>query len=257
MKYLLIVSLLVSTLFANHLQKVDTSFSKKVQKTLLNFLSSLENSKIHTKQTYILKKGWNQLTTPKNGIDVIKTFQDISEVKFVVTYDFKSKYWAGFTLQQDLLKDIREMLLLKYLEPNITFFILSDKDMMISVKSTKIDATCKSIMQQKDYSYILDSGLTKTKQQDISQNISINSRYSSHEYRGIYNDTRIILIYPKITKVSKKVLKYGPAEPMVMINYADNYADKYFYIYDYLEKRCYKGIFPSKKVPPLPTLQKI
>ena len=61
------------------------------------FLKELQNSSssLHKTKTYMLKKGWNTLTTPKSGIIVPKTF-DISTVKLVVAYDKKSKLWATF-----------------------------------------------------------------------------------------------------------------------------------------------------------------
>ena len=245
---------LAQTLFAVSVKSVDTSFSKSVQTQLFSKLNSVHSSTIYTKNTYTLNKGWNQLTASKDGVDVIKTFQNIPEVKFIVTYDFKSKYWAGFTLDQSMLKDIKEMLLLKYLESGTTFFVLSDKNILLNIESSKVNETCKKYIDSEKYNTLLDSGLTKSSKTNKNKDISINSRYSSHEYRGYYDDTRVLLIYPKQTNVKKQTDKYGPAEPMVMLNYSSEYENKTFYIYDFLERKCYSGRFPSKKMPPLPVL---
>ncbi|MEA2100105.1 MAG: hypothetical protein U9P72_08245 [Campylobacterota bacterium] len=257
MRILIIYTLLVSALTANPLQSVDTSFSLGVQVQLLKKLDSVHSSTKHTKNTYTLTKGWSQLTAPKDGVDVIKTFQNIPEVKFIVTYDSKSKYWAGFTLDQTILKDIKEMLLLKYLESGVTFFVLSKRDMMIKIESSSVDKTCKKFMNDKKYNTLLDSGLSNSEKLSDNKDISINSRYSSHEYRGYYDDTRTLLIYPKSVKKAKLTQKYGPAEPMVMLNYSSEYENKKFYVYDFLERRCYEGKFPSKRMPPLPVLRVI
>jgi len=257
MKLLTLFILLLSTLLAKPLQGVDASFSKDVQKKLLQKFSSEHSSSLHKKHTYTLSKGWNKLTTPKDGVDVIKTFQNIPSVKLVIVHDNVSNYWAGFTLYQDVLKDIKEMLLLKYLEPSISFFVLSEKAVMLEIQSAQMNISCQKILHDNSYKILHDSGLTKEKTQSKDKSISINSRYHSHEYRGFYDDTRVTLIYKKIAKTSKKILKYGPAEPMVMLNYAKEYANQKFFVYDYLEKKCYQGIFPSQKMPPLPVLQEL
>jgi len=254
MRILIIFIFLVSTLFSSPLKSVEPSFSKSVQTQLLKRLNSVHSSTVYKKNTYTLKKGWNQLTAPKDGVDVIKTFKNIPEVKFIVTYDFKTKYWAGFTLDQSVLKDIKEMLLLKYIESGTTFFVLSDKNILLNIESSNVDKMCKKFIDSGRYNTLLDSGLTKSDKRDKNKDMSINSRYSSHEYRGYYDDTRVLLIYPKVTKKLKQTDKYGPAEPMVMLKYSSAYENKIFYIYDFLEKKCYEGKFPSKRMPPLPVL---
>lgn len=257
MKQLTLFLLLLSTLLANSLQGVDASFSKNVQKQLLQKLHSEHTSTLHQKTIYRLTKGWNQLTTPKDGVDVIQTFQDIPEVKLVIIYDDVSHYWAGFTLDQSVLKDIKEMLLLRYLEPHKTFFILSNKAMMLEIKSATINLTCQHILDTHHYTVLEDSGLTQESAKSQDKRMSVKSRYHSHEYREYYDDSRVVLMYKKIVKTSKKILKYGPAEPMIMLNYGQEYANKKFFVYDYLEKKCYEGIFPSLKMPPFPVLKEL
>ncbi len=257
LKHLILYISLVATLLANPLQEVDASFSKNVQSQLLKKLNSVDSSTLHNKNSYSITKGWNQLTTPKDGIDVIKTFENISTVKFVVTYDKESKYWAGFTLDQTILKDLKEMLLLKYLEPNVTFFVLATKNSYVRVKHATMNERCSKIIATERYNVLYDSGLTTENIKESKEPMIFSSRYHSHEYRGFYNDTRVALIYPKLKATSKATLKYGPAEPTVMFHYAKEYAQKKFFVYDYLEKNCYEGTFPSKKYPPLPVLTKL
>lgn len=254
MKQVVIFILFVSTLLAEPLLSVDASFSKDVQSKLLQKLNSA-SSKLHNSNHYRLTEGWNQLQTPKYGIDVVKSFQDISDVLFVVTYDFKSKYWAGFTLEQSTLKDIKEMLLLKYLEPHVSFFILAKQNISIEVKSTEIKGTCENLLVDSTYSHVMDSGLSKKSAKGVG--IELYSRYSSHEYRGIYDDTRVMLFYKKI-KVSRAITeRYGPAEPTVMLHYAKEFENRDIYLYDFLERRCYIGTLPSPKLPPSPVLRDV
>jgi len=252
----LILLIGVLPLFANPLKGLDTHFSKQVQRQLKSSLNgSTLTQKIHNSDTYTIHKGWNSFITPKNGIDVIESFKNTPDVKFVVTYDFQSNYWAGFTLDQAVLKDIKEMLLLRSLEPHIAFFILSAKDMTLKIKSSKMNGICQKVFDDAQSAHIYDSGFTKEPTSSTLKDISINSRYASHTRRGFYDDTRVVLIYRQAKTKAKATQKYGPAEPMVMLHYAPIYENKRFYIYDYLEKKCYRGIFPSKRVPPFPVLE--
>jgi hypothetical protein len=252
--FLLIFSLF--SLLAEPLPEYENSFSPKIQTLLLDSLQK-GDSKTHLKKNniYSIKKGWNSFTTSKSGIDVIKTFENLPAVKFVVTYDFQSNYWAGFTLNQSILKDIKEMLLLRSLEPNTHFFILSDKEFTLTIESNIPRGECAALQENPHFLAVQNSALASTPTEDNKRNISITSRYHSHTYRGYYDDTRVLLFYPKIKTTSKKILHYGPAEPFVHLEYAKEYEDKTFYIYDYLLKKCYRGTFPSKKMPPFPTLQ--
>jgi hypothetical protein len=67
------------------------------------------------------------------------------------------------------------------------------------------------------------------------------------------------LFYPKDIKV-KKSLKpkvYGTIEPRFRSEYPVEYEEVTFYVADYFEKKCYEGIFPSRKIPPFPVLKKL
>jgi len=242
---------------ASYLPSVEKSFSLKVQNKLLKKIKISHISNQKHKNIFIFKSGWNQQIAPKGGTDVIQTFKNTPEIKFVVTYDMKSKYWAGFTLDQSVLKDIKEMLFLRYLEEGVMFFVLSEGDLALKIKQTQINSKCSNLMSNKDYNVLYDTGLTTSEVKSEAYNISIRSRYSSHEYRGYYDDTRVVLIYPKLKVKSKDMLKYGPAEPMVMLHYAKEYQDKSYLVFDYLQKKCYKGVFPSNKMPPIPVLQEL
>jgi hypothetical protein len=256
LKPLLLVLFITSSLFGFEFKGIENSFSKSVQQELLSKLgSSTHTSQLHKDTTYHIKKGWNEFVSPRNGIDVIESFKNISEVKFIVTYDFESHYWAGFTLDQRVLKNIKEMLLLNYLEPYTRFFILSNKELTLKVVNTKISKSCLNLFSDSNYLVLEDTGTTKEAKESQDKSISINSRYHSHEHRGNYGDTRVILFYPKVTITSHKKEQYGPGEPTVLLKYNQAYENKQFYIYDYFEKKCYKGWFPSRKRPPFPVLQ--
>jgi len=257
MKQIIFLLLFVSILPAKYLPKVSSSFGQKEQKQLLQHFNATTKISTHKSNNYMIKKGWNQFFTPKNGIDVIKTFEDISTIKFVLTYDRVSKLWAGFTLKQSVLKDIKEMLLLKYLEPNVTFYILSDRDIMIKIKYNTLNNICKKIVNDKRYDFIEDSGIDNKPTYSHDGSIGVMPRYHSQFDRGIYDDTRITLIYPKIKTDKNANKKYGPADPFILLKYAKEYENKAFYIYDYLQKKCSRGVFPSKKTPPVPLLQEL
>lgn len=257
MKQIILTLLFCSILPAKYLPEVTPLFGHKEQTQLLKQFNSTSTIKLNPSNKYIIKKGWNKFFTPKDGIDVIKTFQNISTIKFVLTYDRVSKLWAGFTLEQSMLVDIKKMLLLKYLEPNVTFFILSDRDVMLETKHSSINSICKKIMHDKKYNFIIDSGIDDKPTYAKDDSIAVMPRYRSHFTRGVYDDTRIVLIYPKIKTDKNASKKYGPAEPFILLKYAKEYENTKFYIYDYLQNRCSSGIFPSRKMPPSPFLKEL
>ena len=90
-----------------------------------------------------------------------------------------------------------------------------------------------------------------------NQSLSIKTRYLTHHEKGIYNDTRVMLIYPNINTKGKATYRYGPASPKIAMKYAKEYEEKEFYIYDYKMRKCFKGYFPSMRIPPYPTLKEI
>jgi hypothetical protein len=87
--------------------------------------------------------------------------------------------------------------------------------------------------------------------------MSAKSRYFSHHEKGIYNDTRIVLIYPKLEAKTKRSYKYGPAMPKTFFEFSKEYEAKKFFVYDFKEQKCFEGIFPSMQIPPFPTLKEI
>lgn len=247
MKKLLILSLLSLTLLgASSLSSLSHHEKEKFLKEMKG-TSSLYNS-----TTYKLKKGWNKLTTPISGVDVPNTF-DTSKIKLVLAYDFSSKLWATY-LPEKVDKDPK-ILFLKYLEPNVTYFVLANSDISVDIKSTIVNEACKKIMNDKDYDFMVDGVLEQKLSKDKS--ISIKTRYLTHYEKGIYNDTRVMFIYPNIDTKSKATYRYGPASPKVAIKYAKEYEEKKFYIYDFKVKKCYLGLFPSMKIPPYPRLEEL
>ncbi|PHS58794.1 MAG: hypothetical protein COB17_02280 [Sulfurimonas sp.] len=254
MKSVFTFLILSISLFASPLQKVSMSFSSSEKDLLLKeFLHS--SSTLHTSNSYSLQKGWNKVNTPKNGLDTIKTFKKISKVKFVVTYDKFSKLWAMYTIDTIYPKD--NILFLKYLEPNITFFILATEDVEVQIKSKTISSACKKIMQNPKFDFLTDSGINKQATTSENKSISITSRYYSHNEIGVYDDTRVLLIYPKLKHTTKSSYKYGPGKPKVKLTFSKEYENKKFYIYDYKKQTCNIGMFPSLKIPPFPILREV
>ena len=121
---LLTFLLLSIAVVASPLGQLNNSFSKAERELLLEEYKR-SSSSLHTSKSYSLKKGWNILTTPKDGVDISKTFSDPSIVEYVVTYDEVSTLWAMKTQNKTFLKET--ILSLEYLEPNITFFVLAKK----------------------------------------------------------------------------------------------------------------------------------
>ncbi len=251
MKQFFTLSLFCITLLANSLQEASPSFSPKEREILSKEIPS--TSPFYNSKTYDLKKGWNSLTTPQDGVDVVKTFGEVSELKYIVVYDSVSKLWAVFSHE----KLEGELLLLKYLEPNVTFFVLALSDTKVEIKSNTINVACQKILDDKQYNFLLDSGITQESAVSKDETMSAKSRYFSHHEKGIYNDTRIALIYPKIEVKTKRSYKYGPALPKTFFEFSKEYEAKKFYVYDFKEQKCFEGIFPSMQIPPFPTLKEI
>jgi len=252
-KKLLLLIVTVTLSFANSLQNLAETLSPTEKATLLKEFSKASD-KLYTDSSYELKKGWNSFTTPKDGIDIVKTFHDASKIKYVLTYYPKGKLWAIYAPH----KSFRNMLFLKYLEPHITFFILAKKDTTVEIKSNHLNGICKSINKNtKKYASVTDSGIQRDYTLSSDAKILLQSRYYSHHDRGIYNDTRVTLIYPKIESDTKKMFKYGPANPKIALKFPKAYEGKPFYVYDYKQKKCFKGYFPSERIPPFPMLREL
>lgn len=253
MKKLFTILLFCVSLFASS-QAVTNSFSplerESLLKELLSSFTSIYNSKI-----YNLKNGWNKLDTPKNGIDVVKTFASVSQVQVVAAYDKVSNKWGVFTSEK--MTDTKRLLFLKYLEPNTTFFVLANSSVSINIKSIEPSGFCKNIMNNNNYAHLTSSAFNKEAVHNINRSISIKSRYATEHEIGIYNESREMLIYPKIDTKGKATYKYGPANPKAFLKYAKEYEEKVFYIYKYKTQKCYKGVFPSMRVPPYPILEEV
>ncbi len=213
---------------------------------------------LHDKDYYRLKKGWNYLTTPKDGVDIAKTFLD---AEFVYVYDKHSSVWAGYSAKEDLMKKIKStrILELKYIEPKRGFYVLSNKETRVSIASKLPNSKCQKIMKDKNYDVIYDSGLDKAFSFNSIKSVALASRYFSHNRKGVYNDSRVVIMVPKLEKLSTNKIpkKYGPAVPKMMIHFNEAYAEQKFFAYDYLNESCHEGYFPSNKRPPAPTMTKV
>ncbi len=213
----------------------------------------------YKKEYYTLNKGWNYIASHKNGVDIEKSFKDNKNINFIYVYDKKSKAWAGYSPNKKLMNKIKttRILILKYIEPSIGFFIHTKKSTKVKIKSTLIDKMCQKKLDN-GYLTIVSSGINKNIIYNKEMTMGIKSRYSSHYRRGIYNDTRVLLIYPKIDNFSQKnLLKYGPGNPKTLLRYDKKYENKKFLIFDFYKKSCYMGIYPSLTTPPFSSLKKI
>ena len=250
MKKLLLFLLSVTLSFATPLQNLAHTLSPVEKAALLKEFSN--SSKLHTTSFYELKKGWNSLTAPADGINVVETFHDASKIKYVLTYYKLGKLWAIYAPRESF----NDMLFLKYLEKGVKFFVLAKEDIKVTIKSNSISQSCKKYADDTaNYTTLTDSGIKESYTESRDNTISLQSRYYSHHTRGIYNDTRITLIYPKQKRTTKRTLKYAPAIPKMAILFAKEYEGKIFYAYDFKEKKCFKGVFPSKRIPPFPLLK--
>lgn len=242
----------VTISFATPLQNLAHTLSPIEKVALLK--ESSNSSKLHSTSFYQLKKGWNSLTTPIDGVNVIKTFHDASKIKYVLTYYKRGKLWAIYAPKENF----NNMLFLKYLEPKVTFFVLAKEDVKIEIKSNHLNATCLALLNDtKKYDFVTDSGRNRDYTLSHDGTMLLQSRYYSHHDRGIYNDTRVTLIYSKIKSDKKKIFKYGPANPKIAIKFPKAYEGKLFYIYDYKQEKCFEGRFPSEKIPPFPILKEL
>lgn len=257
----IIVKSVGSTYSISHpIDNLKRKLNSQTSFILLNNDSINYTTSLYTKKFFLLKRGWNRLSTPKNGVDIVKTFQTHKDVKFIFVYDRLSHAWAGYSPSKNLQDKIEStrILSLKYIEPNLEFFVLSSKDISVTIISSKINAVCQKFIDSKEFGTLVDTAFKQSYRTSKNDSIGIKTRYFSHQKRGEYSDSRVVLIYPKIDIFNKtKLEKYGPAEPKVFINYDKAYEEKKFYIYDFFHKSCYKGIFPSKRVPPFSTLIKL
>jgi len=220
-----------------------------------------QNREIKKDNIYTIKKGWNYFTTPKDGIDVVKSFQNQKDIKFVYTYDTTSKAWAGYspvTKIQEKIASTR-ILSLRYIEPRVGFYIYAIKNITIKTDATVINKQCQKIID-KGYTTLIATAVDKKVVSNQDKSLAIKSRYASHYRRGIYNDSRVAFIFDEkkhLKKSSHKMLTYGPIVPAVMIQYDESLQDSWFFVFDYFKKECYRGIYPSKKVPPFSSLSKL
>jgi len=213
--------------------------------------------KQHKEDSYTIKKGWNFLSSPKNGIDILRSFENPEYVEFVYTYDEVSKQWAGFSPDKSLQEKMlaANILFLRYIEPQTSFYVYARQETTIDIKSTQINEQCQKALD-KGFKTLIATGKDKQMVFDQQKTIGIESRYISHFRKNIYNDTRVALIYRELNKNSSGELKhYGTAKPSIKFKYAKEREDSIFFVYDYFLKECFLGAFPSKKLPPFSTLK--
>lgn len=216
--------------------------------------------KEHTKNSYTLQRGWNFVHAPKNGVDVAQTFGKNNAVLFVYIYEAKTPAWAGFSGYQNYQEMMRttRILELEYIEPSLGFYVYANKKITLPIIATHLSQSCQEIFLDKSYKVLEHSAFhQELRTKDDLSNISLATLYRPHYRRGIYSDTRVMLLYPKVQVQTKKQLRYAPIEPRADILFAKEYEEKKFYVFDYKTKNCYEGVFPSRKIPPFPVLKKL
>ncbi len=213
----------------------------------------------YSKNYYEVKKGWNFLSSHINGISIEETFSGHKDVEFVYTYEPISKVWAGYSPLKELQNLIytTKILDLKNIEPRRGFYVYARKDLKIDIKSLEINDVCKNIMVNEKYAILINSGISNTYTYNKEKTIGLKSRYTSHYKRGVYDESRVALIYPKLETQTKRSYKYGPADPKTQLEFTKEYEGMSFYMYSYYDKKCYKGVFPSIKIPPMASLKEL
>ena len=212
----------------------------------------------YKKNYYEIKKGWNYLPSHENGLKIRDTFKS-KDIEFVYTYDKSTQAWAGYSPYiyiQDLINTTR-ILTLKKIEPAKGFYVYAKKDTKVEIVSVEVNETCKKKMQESRYKFLLNSGQKKIFTNDENEKVAFKSRYMSHYKSGIYDESRLMIIYPKLDKKSAKVMNYGPAQPKSHIRFVKEHEGKEFFIFDFKDEKCYKGVFPSKLIPPFSSLQEL
>jgi len=206
---------------------------------------------------YYLHKGWNKILVPNTGVDVLTTLQNHQEILRVALYDKELHQWALLQQNNTSLSQTNKPLLLVSAEPKQTLFIQARCDTTLSLATISISKSCQKYLHNPHFNALVASSKDTQRVFSTNKTISIAPRYASNFHRGYYKDSRVLLIYPKIDKYTHTLQSYGPAEPYINIKYDTSYEQKEFFIFDYMDKRCYRGIFPSFKTPPYPVLQEL
>jgi len=217
---------------------------------------------IHKQNSYTLERGWNYLNAPATGLDVVETFQNSRSVLFVYIYEKNTPAWAGYSPRVEIKEQMREVRLLDLhaIEPALGFYVYANKKTKVNIVSTQLTQRCAELYESGEYGVLEHSVFAKKRATDTESGIALESKYLTHYRRGKYTDTRVMLLYPKLEHPlanADKRKKYGPVEPRALIEYAKEYEEKSFFVFDYFTKRCYEGMFPSKRVPPYPTLKRV
>lgn len=238
------------------LSKLDSSVESHV---LINNNEVSYDVSSYSKEYYDIQKGWNYLPSHINGVDVNKTFFEHKDVEFVYVYEKRTEVWALYSPSKSIQDKMYEtrLLLLKNIEPNIGFYVYAKKALKVKIRSIGINKSCQKIIATKEYDTLLSSGNTQGMVFNSEESMGVKSRYFSHHRRGVYDDTRVLFIYKKPHTKQKAVYKYGPALPKVQLKFSKEYEGETFYMYNYKNRSCYKGVFPSIKIPPLSSLKLI
>lgn len=251
MKGILFLSLLFLSLSASSFEDVELPLDNSKREILL-LTSTFSKDVSH------IKKGLNIFQSPPNGIDVKKTFQNHAEIILVCAFDPSSKKWAYFSPSAYNPNDA-QALSLKYLEPNVKYYVFASKSSNLMIYANMMNEQCLGLLHSGKYNFFVNSIFDNKAAVTQDKSLALQTRYLTNYEKGMYDDTRVALLYPKIhTHLDhKRVYKYGPAIPKIALAFVKEYEGKVFYVYDYKFGKCYKGVFPSIKIPPFPILKEL
>jgi len=201
---------------------------------------------------YHLKKGWNTLCVPTDGIDIVATFLH-TDIETLYHYDAERNLLALYRADA-IGASVPGHLLLETLEPGEEFSLFTATAATIDIVPSGLTGTCLAYANTSDYLQHIEA-LSGKEAVNASGDIKLVSRYLPYQKRGFYRDSRVTLIYPKLPYAGDATFRYGPANPRILIDYAKAYENRMFYLYDHFQKRCFTGIFPSQKVPPFSDLR--
>ena len=247
----------VSKLINN--KKIDELECNAQSYVLVNDNKVLKNSVEYKKNSYVLKKGWNHLHSYIDGVDIVESFKNNDDVEFVYTYEPITKAWAGYSPDKNIRNTMYKtrILKLKSIEKDIPFYVYSKRNTTINIETIDINEACKKIFKNSNYLSLIDSGIENAFKSNNEKSMYVKSRYFSHHKRGVYSDSRVLFMYPDLKHTRSTLKKYGIAVPNIRIKYPKEYEGKNFYVYQFNEKKCYKGIFPSDLIPPYPALKEV
>jgi len=207
---------------------------------------SLKGQELH------LHKGLNTLSLhTRDAVDVVATFQPFKKKIQLKMYDTLTQTWGYYPPLTP-----HKGATLAFIPPKREFFIFTPKPLRVTLhfhtmkegKCTTLQSSMQTLLDQGD-----DTNYTFSPKHDIA----VASGYLTHHQHQKFSDNRVMLFYTQLQGEKHASYRYGSAIPKVAFKFAKQYEGKIFYLYSYYDDTCYKGVFPSQKIPPFPFLKKM